>query len=101
MQNTIILTIHNKENSITKVLKNLFATTSNDTVMLIIILDGCTDNTHEKVIQFLMTQKTKLQVKIIETDNIWETKENNIDLKKVNTQYATIIQDDMLIKQLG
>ena len=36
---------------------------------------------------------------IIITDDIWETKANNIGLKKVQTKFATIVQDDMLILQ--
>ena len=36
-------------------------------------------------------------VEIIITDDIWETKANNIGLKKVQTKFATIVQDDMLI----
>ena len=35
---------------------------------------------------------------VIEAD-IWETKANNVGLKMVDTKYATIVQDDMLIKQ--
>ena len=99
MKNTIILTVHNKENSITRILKSLFKTVSNYTIQFIIILDGCTDETNEKVISFLKTNNIKPEVKIIYTDNIWETKANNIGLREVQTQFATIVQDDMLIKQ--
>jgi len=66
---------------------------------LIIILDGCTDQTNSKVIRFLEINNITPEVKIIYTDDIWETKANNIGLREVNTQFATIVQDDMLIRQ--
>jgi len=99
MINTIILTVHNKECSITKILKSIVKTISDSTVKLIIILDGCTDQTNKKVIRFLKNNNIKLEVKIIYTDDIWETKANNVGLREVNTQFATLVQDDMLIKQ--
>ena len=99
MKNTIILTVHNKESSITKILKSLLRTISDCTVRLIIILDGCTDQTNKKVIRFIQNNNIKPKVKIIYTDDIWETKANNIGLREVNTQFATLVQDDMLIRQ--
>ena len=99
MQNTIILTVHNKENSICTILEKLIKNTSNNTVKLIIILDGCTDKTEAKIKNYLFLNKTILDIEIILTDDIWETKANNIGLKKVITKYATIVQDDMLILQ--
>ena len=44
-------------------------------------------------------EKFKMSTKIIYTDDIWETKANNIGLKKVQTEFATLVQDDMLIRQ--
>ena len=99
MKNTIILTVHNKESSIDKILKSLFRTISNYTIKLIIILDGCTDDTNKKVIKFLELNRVKPEVKIIFTDDIWETRANNVGLNQVNTGYATLVQDDMLIRQ--
>ena len=99
MQNTIILTIHNKENTIYTILEKLIKNTSDNTSKLILILDGCTDNTEKKIRDFFNSNNTFLDVEIILTDDIWETKANNIGLKKVKTEYGTIVQDDMLILQ--
>ncbi len=99
MENTIILTVHNKEKTIKRILKNLFKNTSSISVKIIIILDGCTDKTYIKVKEFIKTEKEFLKVQIIFTNDIWETKANNLGLKEVKTDYATIVQDDMLIKQ--
>ena len=99
MQNTVILTVHNKEETITKILKNLIENLSKYTSKIIIILDGCTDKTHKKINDFVKIKKFRLKIDIIFTKDIWETKANNVGLKEVQTQYATIVQDDMLIKQ--
>ncbi len=99
MQNTIVLTIHNKEKTICTLLENLIKNTSCITSKLIIILDGCTDKTEKRTKSFFNSYKTFLDVEIILTDDIWETKANNIGLKKVKTEYATIVQDDMVILQ--
>ena len=99
MKNTIILTVHNKENTIRSILEKLFANISQHTTKIIIILDGCTDKTEKKIKNFLTFNRTSIEVEIILTDDIWETKANNVGLKKVKTEYATIVQDDMLILQ--
>ena len=99
MQNTVILTVHNKEKTISRILYKLIKNTSTNTIKLIIILDGCTDQTANKIKQFFKFNKTLLEVEIIFTDDIWETKANNVGLKKVKTEFATIVQDDMLILQ--
>ena len=99
MLNTIILTVHNKEKTITFILENLFKYTSEITTKIIIILDGCTDKTSKYVNQFLKTNSYLFNIQLIYTDDIWETKANNVGLREVKTEYATIVQDDMLIKQ--
>ena len=99
VDNTVILTVHNKEHSIKKILMHLFKTISNNTKKIIIILDGCTDKTSIYIEEYILSYKPKIKVKIITTPDIWETKANNVGLKLVDTQYATIVQDDMLIIQ--
>ena len=97
MKNTVILTIHNKEKTVGKILEKLIKNTSINTIKLIIILDGCTDKTAKIIKQFFKFNETMIDVEIIITDDIWETRANNIGLKKVQTKFATIVQDDMLI----
>ena len=57
MKNTIILTVHNKEKTIQRILKNLFKNTSSISVEILIILDGCTDKTYNKVKELLKSKK--------------------------------------------
>ncbi len=99
MINTIILTVHNKEKTILRILTNLVDNLSQSTIKIVIILDGCTDNTEIQINKFLKIQKTNLDFELIFTKDIWETKANNVGLRNVITEYATIVQDDMLIMQ--
>ena len=99
MLNTIILTVHNKEKTISRVLGKLIKNTSSNTIKLIIILDGCNDETANRIEQFFVLNKSMIEVEIISTNDIWETRANNTGLKKVQTEFATIVQDDMLILQ--
>lgn len=99
MRNTIILTVHNKEKTIEKILFNLLKNTSLLTEKIIIILDGCKDKTSEYVEEFFKRKKSLFKIQILYTDDIWETKANNVGLRSVKTKFATIVQDDMLIKQ--
>ena len=48
---------------------------------------------------FLKLMPHLVESNIIITNDIWETRANNLGLKEVLTEYATIVQDDMLIKQ--
>ena len=62
-------------------------------------MDGCTDNTSTIVNELFKVNKHLVESNIIITNDIWETKANIIGLKEVLTEYATIVQDDMLILQ--
>ena len=99
--NTVIFTIHNKEKTIRDVLLSLVSSLSNFSTDLIIIFDGCTDKSESIVKETILENNLESFVKIhLEyTDDIWETKANNFALRKVQTEFATIVQDDMLIKQ--
>lgn len=95
--NTVILTINNKEKTISKIIENLCKTLSHQTSKIILIFDGCTDNSFKYA--KLITEKFKInfEFKFYFTDDIWETRANNFGLKQANTEYVTIIQDDMLM----
>ncbi len=98
-KNTIILTIHNKEGTILRILRGLTNTLSVDTARIIVILDGCTDTTKNIVELFIRSSVNRFAFDVISTDDIWETKANNIGLRMVDTPYATLVQDDMLLKE--
>lgn len=98
--NTIVLTVHNKESTIGRILASLYKSTSKLTTVVILILDGCTDKTEEIVSEFVYGDSiSKHQWLIVKTDDIWETMANNVGLRMAKTKYVTIVQDDMLLKE--
>lgn len=97
MKHSLILTIHNKEFLLEKVLQGIQENTVGS-YELNIILDGCSDKSEEIIFNY----KNKFdKINIFYADNVFETKANNIGLKNSSGDYCTIIQDDMIIKEHG
>jgi len=97
---SLILTVHNQENIIEQVLSGIEDNTEGD-YELIIVLDGCSDNTEAVVDAYLHDSTITSKVTILHADDVFETKANNIGLKEASGQYVIIIQDDMVIKEKG
>lgn len=93
--NSIILTIHNKEDLIEKVFYSIIENVSINTKEIILVFDGCSDNS-EKIIDNIPCQ---IPIKKIYTPDIFETRANNAGLKNVNSKYSILIQDDVIIKE--
>lgn len=98
-KNTIILTVHNKEATVAKILNGLTSTLGADTDRIIIILDGCTDGSQDAVQSFIRSAPPRFRFDVVSTDDVWETRANNVGLRMVESPYATILQDDMLLKE--
>jgi len=96
-KNTIVLTVHDKQSTIIQLLSRLISTLSTDTERIIIILDGCSDGSHDLVESFIRSAPLRFRFDVVSTDDIWETKANNVGLRMVKSPYATIVQDDMLL----
>lgn len=95
---SIILTVHNKEWLIQEVIKKIFENTMTKSE-LIIVLDGCTDKSEEKVNEILKLTPTNIKVKMIYTPDVFETRANNAGIKESNGDYIIIVQDDIIIKE--
>jgi glycosyltransferase involved in cell wall biosynthesis len=95
---SINLTIHNKDFLIENVLQGIKDNTESP-YELLVVLDGCTDNSEEKTINFL--KNTNINYKIFYADNVFETKANNIAAKNSENDYIIIVQDDMIINEKG
>ena len=65
---------------------------------LIVVLDGCTDNSEEVVKEYLPKFN---DCTVLYADNVFETTANNIGLREATGDYAIIIQDDMIIEEQG
>jgi glycosyltransferase involved in cell wall biosynthesis len=95
---SIILTIHNKEWLIQKVLDGIVQNTIGNYELLVII-DGCSDNSEIIVDKFL--SDVQISYKKIIANNIFETRANNLGLKRAEGERVIIVQDDMIIKEFG
>lgn len=96
MINTIVLTVHNKIGTIDRILTQILATTSNLTQQIILVDDGSTDGT-TSILQQYSDKYPHVHYKY--TPDVWEVLANRAGLQNVETPYATIIQDDMLIHE--
>ena len=97
---SIILTVFNKEFLIDQVLQGIFKY-SNTVFELIIVIDGCTDNSLKIIEEFLNNNKSIYLAHhiITYTDDVFETRANNVGCKLASGEYIVIVQDDMIINE--
>jgi glycosyltransferase involved in cell wall biosynthesis len=93
---SLILTVHNKDWLIGEVIRRIRKNTICN-YELIVVLDGCTDNSEAIVLDSIDKDNTK----VIYTPDVFETKANNAGLRMASGDYVIIIQDDMLINEYG
>lgn len=96
---SIVMPVHNQELIIDRILTGIYKNSSENVKELIIILDGCTDNTQSKTIQFLEenNKNNRFDVKIFITPNIFEVKSCNIGFKNSTCPWIINLQDDIEI----
>lgn len=94
---SLILTIHNKDFLVERSL-NAIKNYTKGIYELIIVLDGCSDNSEFLVSKFSKENKN-LKIKIISTPDVFETKANNAGLKLAESEYVIIIQDDQIVNE--
>lgn len=97
---SIILTIYNKQNLIKDVIDGIVKNTSQYVDELIIVIDGCTDDSEKIVKNYLNSTNKKIKIKYIYTDNVHETRANFAGIEHVVNPFFILIQDDMVIKEL-
>ena len=97
---SLILSIYNQESIIATILTGILKNVSSNVKELLIIIDGCTDQTDAIVKSTLKDYNTtNIPVKLIYADNVWEVKANNIGFKASQYPWILTIQDDMLIQE--
>lgn len=102
---SIITPVYNQQDVIVKNI-NSYIRNTDDNFEIIIILDSCSDNTKENLLQFIKTfqndKKQFIQIQIIETiEPLFETKCDNIGFKLAEGKYLLEIQADMEMTQFG
>lgn len=97
---SVVLPVHNQEDLIAKVLLGIFDNSSTFVNELIIILDGCTDNT-EDVIYQLHEESWPQHIGpiILHADDVFEVKADNIGMKAASGEFIALVQDDMVITE--
>lgn len=96
---SIILTIHNKEVLARQVVTAILQNASPAVRELIIIFDGCTDRSEEYAMAAISGQSRDIKVIIEYAPDVFETRANNIGLKKSTCDYSLLIQDDMVMQE--
>jgi len=94
---SLILTVHNKDFILLKVLESIKKYTTNN-YELIVVLDGCSDAS-ESILDNFISENKDLKIKKIYTPDVFETKANNAGLKEAVGDKVIIIQDDMIINE--
>lgn len=95
---TCLLTIHNKDFLIGNVCESLLKNLSLINNQIIVVFDGCTDNS-ESIVKDVFKNVTNKKIDYVYTDNVFETKANNAGLKLVENDYVILIQDDMVVNE--
>lgn len=99
MKYSINLTIHNKGFLIGRVLNALKEQTTGD-YEIVIVLDGCSDDSEYIVDRFFLENKN-IAHKILYADDVFETKANNIAAKNSSGDCVIIVQDDVVVGEMG
>lgn len=95
---SINLTIHNKGFLIEEVLRGIESKTTLP-YELVVVLDGCTDDSEEKTLGYL--KNSNISYNVHYADNVFETKANNIAARNSENDTIIIVQDDMIINEDG
>ena len=97
---SLILTVHNKDFLMERVVGGLLANASRDVRELIAVFDGCTDDS-ERIFDATVAAAGPGKIDIIKlaTADIWETRANNVGLKQSTCDFSVIIQDDMVVRE--
>jgi glycosyltransferase involved in cell wall biosynthesis len=96
---SIILTIHNKEELARQVVTSILQYASAATRELIIIFDGCSDRSEEYAMATIAEHSRDITLIIEHAPDVFETRSNNIGLKKSTCDYSLLIQDDMVMQE--
>lgn len=91
------MSIFNKEDVLERVITSLIQNSSELVREYIFILDGCIDKSEEIVKRMVHKLPSYATYKILTTNNVFETRSNNIGMKNATQKYVCIVQDDMQI----
>ncbi|WP_396189543.1 glycosyltransferase family A protein, partial [Flavobacterium sp.] len=91
------MSIFNKENVLERVINSLIENSSPLVTEYIFVLDGCVDDSEQIVHKMISKIPPGASHKILKTDNVFETRSNNVGIKSATQKYVCVVQDDMQI----
>jgi GT2 family glycosyltransferase len=91
-----IITIHNKEDILQRVLEGVEICASESSIIYT-VLDGCTDRSEEIVNEFI--RKTNKTVIVIKTPDVHEILSINAALRKIKKGFTICLQDDVVLQE--
>ncbi len=96
----IVMSVFNQEKLIERVLYGILSNTTTP-FNLILIFDGCNDKTETRAKKYIKRVRAKHLRNIITrtTNNIYETKANNVGFRLAKEEFMITLQDDMIIKE--
>lgn len=96
---SIVLSIHDKEFLLEKVVRGILDHVSADARELIAVFDGCTDRSEEVFDRAVAGCRSALRIVKLHTPDVWEVRSNNAGLRRAESDYCCIIQDDMVVQE--
>ena len=96
---SINLTVHNKDFLLEDLLTRI-AKFTRSSYELVVVLDGCTDNS-EIIFDRWISQNQGIKTKKIIAENVFETRANNLAARSSEGEFIAIIQDDILVNEDG
>lgn len=94
---SVILTVYNQEQIVDLVFYGISQNISDHVKEIIVILDGCTDESPERVRRCY--SDSKAEVKEIITPNLNEVLANNVGFRASTCEYSIIVQDDCVVRE--
>ena len=98
---SIILTVHNKESLVGKVVKSIIEHTKTP-FELVVVYDGCTDRSEEVVNSALAEANGEMKkLTVVYQPDVFQIKANNAGMKAASGEYFILIDDDIIINENG
>jgi len=91
-----IITIHNKEFLLERVLAGVAECAGSDALILP-VLDGCTDGSEEVAVKF--ARESPVETRVLYAPDVNEIITINIALREARPGYCVIIQDDVILQE--
>lgn len=96
---SIIMPVYNEEKIIKNIINGIINNISDNVKELIIIIDGCTDNSEDIIKETIEAAPENLNIILAYTDNVFEVIACNVGFKLSTCDYSLNIQADMLIQE--